>query len=183
MRASILILVTGGLIAGLAASPGSSAPQNPPAPATPPSETTQPSPAQPAAAEPFDPRQAVAELEKAIADKREQPAETVFKNIQMFKGVPAVRILRIMDSGFSRSLGVTCTHCHDTARWESDDKPQKKIAREMMRMSQDINEKYLKSIAGLKSEKPTVNCTTCHRGQVKPALNLDESREGRPVPR
>jgi hypothetical protein len=23
----------------------------------------------------------------------------------------------------------------------------------------------------LKSENPTVNCTTCHRGQTKPALN------------
>jgi hypothetical protein len=26
---------------------------------------------------------------------------------------------------------------------------------------------------GLKDRNPLVNCTTCHRGQLKPALNLD----------
>jgi hypothetical protein len=35
-----------------------------------------------------------------------------------------------------------------------------------------INTEQLKKIKNLKSENPGVNCTTCHRGQVKPALNL-----------
>jgi hypothetical protein len=35
-----------------------------------------------------------------------------------------------------------------------------------------INGEMLKNIKNLKSENPVVNCTTCHRGQVKPALNL-----------
>ena len=29
------------------------------------------------------------------------------------------------------------------------------------------------TIKSLDSKQPVVNCTTCHRGEVKPALNLD----------
>src|SRR5713226_1050827 len=64
------------------------------------------------AEKPFDQQEKIAELMKQIAGKENQPAEQVFKNIQMFKGTPAGRLLRIMDIGYSRSLGVNCTHCH-----------------------------------------------------------------------
>ena len=123
----------------------------------------------------FDQAAALAELRKSIAGKEQAPAETVFKNIQLFKGVPAGRVLRIMELGYSRSLGVTCTHCHIPGAWEKDDKPTKQIAREMAAMVGAINSQHLKQIKNLKSESPTVNCTTCHRGQTKPALNLPEA--------
>ncbi len=42
----------------------------------------------------------------------------------------------------------------------------------MVAMVGKINGELLKNIQSLKSESPTINCTTCHRGQVKPALNL-----------
>ena len=42
----------------------------------------------------------------------------------------------------------------------------------MAEMAKIINTKYLKEIKNLKNTNPAVNCTTCHRGQVKPALNL-----------
>ena len=35
-----------------------------------------------------------------------------------------------------------------------------------------INSELLPKIKNLKSDHPGVNCTTCHRGAVKPALNL-----------
>ena len=88
------------------------------------------------------------------------------------KGFPAGRVLAIMEFGYARSLGVNCTHCHIPDKWESEDKNTKQIAREMSAMVATINGELLKNIKGLKSESPTVNCTTCHRGQVKPALNL-----------
>ena len=74
--------------------------------------------------------------------------------------------------GFARSLGVSCVHCHVPGEWEKDDKPQKQIAREMGGMSRTISGDLLSKIRNLRSEKPAVNCTTCHRGQVKPALDL-----------
>lgn len=122
----------------------------------------------------FNQQQALAALRKSIAGQEEKPAEQVFKNIQIMKGVPAGRLLRIMEMGYSRSLGVNCTHCHVAGQWEKEDKPAKQIAREMATMVRAINGEYLKKIKSLKSESPTVNCTTCHRGEVKPALNLPE---------
>jgi hypothetical protein len=126
------------------------------------------------AEKPFDQEAALAELRKSIAGKEQAPAETVFKNIQLLKGVPAGRVLRIMELGYARSLGVNCTHCHIPGAWEKDEKPTKQIARDMAAMADAINNQHLKQIKNLKSETPVVNCTTCHRGQTKPALNLPE---------
>jgi hypothetical protein len=99
----------------------------------------------------------------------------VFKNIQtpFVKSIPAGRLLAVMEIAYSRSLGVTCTHCHTPDRWESDEKPTKQIARGMAAMMAKINGELLPGIKNLKSERPTVNCTTCHRGQTKPALNIE----------
>lgn len=123
---------------------------------------------------PFDQAQKIAELTKQLAGKENLPAEQVFKNIQVLKGIPAGRLLRIMELGYSRSLGVNCTHCHVVDQWDKDDKPTKPIAREMSKMVQTINNDLLKPIKNLKGPNPIVNCTTCHRGQIKPALNLPE---------
>ena len=129
-----------------------------------------PTPAPSAAA--FDQAAALAKLREQIKGKENEPAEKVFKNIQVLKGVPASRLLAIMSFGYSRSLGVDCTHCHTPEKWEAEDKTQKQIAREMKLMSDKINGELLKNIKDLQSETPTVNCTTCHRGELKPALNL-----------
>ena len=130
-------------------------------------------------AKPFDQEAALAELRKRIAGQENKPAEEVFKNIQLHKGVSAGRLLRVMEMGYARSLGVNCTHCHVAGEWEKEDRPTKQIAREMAAMVRVINDEQLKKIKNLKSTTPVVNCTTCHRGQVKPALNLPEGVGGR----
>ena len=111
----------------------------------------------------------IAELEKKIAGQDNKPAEEVFKNIQTFKGIPAIRVLRVMEFAFGPALGVDCAHCHLTDQWEKDDKEPKQTARKMWTMQPKINA-LLKETIG----KGTVNCTTCHRGQIKPALNLSK---------
>lgn len=121
---------------------------------------------------PFDQAQALADLRKAIAGQEAKPAGEVFKNIQMFKTMPAGRLLRVMEVGYAKSLGVNCTHCHLAGEWEKEDKPTKQIAREMAAMVSTINSEQLKKIKNLKGPDPVINCTTCHRGQIKPALNL-----------
>lgn len=125
----------------------------------------------PAAAE-FDQKAALAKLREQIKGREREPASAVFKNIQTMKNRPAGQLLAVMEMGYARSLGVTCTHCHIPDKWESDDKPQKQIARDMSAMVGRINGELLKGIKNLKSESPVINCTTCHRGQVTPALNL-----------
>ncbi len=121
---------------------------------------------------PFDQKAALAKLREQIKGKENDPAPTVFKNIQTMKNTPAGRLLSVMEMGFARSLGVDCTHCHVPDKWEIEDKPQKQIARDMSNMVSTINRDLLKNIKNLKNASPIVNCTTCHRGEVKPALNL-----------
>lgn len=122
----------------------------------------------------FDQTAALAKLREQIKGHEQEPSTAVFKNIQtpFIKSIPAARVLAVMEIAYSRSLGVTCTHCHIPDKWESDEKPQKQIARDMGAMMAKINGDLLPTIKNLKSERPTVNCTTCHRGDTKPALNL-----------
>jgi hypothetical protein len=114
----------------------------------------------------------VAEVRQEIAGKENLPASQVFKNIKMLTDVPASRLLGIMNIGYGKSLGVSCTHCHTPGEWDKDDKTQKQTARDMSKMVATINNDLLKNIPNLKGPNAIVNCTTCHRGQVKPALNL-----------
>lgn len=124
----------------------------------------------------FDQAAALAKLKEQIKGKENEPATAVFKNIQTMKNIPAGRLLSVMEMGYARSLGVNCAHCHVPDKWESEEKPQKQIARDMSAMVSTINRDLLKNIRNLKSESPIVNCTTCHRGEVKPALNLPLSK-------
>jgi hypothetical protein len=102
-----------------------------------------------------------------LAGRDNQPAESVYKNIKLFKGQPAIRVLNIMARGFSPALGVSCSHCHVTGEYEKEDKPTKQIARDMFAMVNGINAE-LKKIPNIKSPNPVVNCSTCHRGQTRP---------------
>ena len=108
-------------------------------------------------------------LEEAIKGKEQMPAEQVFQNIELFKGMPAGRVLRIMEMAFSPALGVTCDFCHVEGKWESDDKDKKTIARKMWRMQRELSE-LIREIVD--RENAAVNCTTCHRGMTKPALEM-----------
>ena len=123
---------------------------------------------------PFDQAKALADLRKSIEGQEDKPAVDVFMNITQYKGVTAERLLRIMEFGFTKSLGVNCTHCHVPGHWDSDEKGAKETARAMSRMVIAINSEYLKNIPSLNSANPSVNCTTCHRGQKRPALELPE---------
>jgi hypothetical protein len=114
----------------------------------------------------------VAQVRQQIAGKETLPAQQVFKNIKMLTDVPAGRLLAIMNIGYGKSLGVSCTHCHVPGEWDKEDKTQKQTARDMSKMAATINNELLKNIPNLKGPNAIVNCTTCHRGQVKPALNL-----------
>ena len=113
----------------------------------------------------------VKKLLATIAGKEKLPAGQVFKNVKVLADVPAGRFLRIMDIGYAQSLGVMCDHCHVEDRWEADEKRPKLAAREMIVFTREINEKLAK-MENIDTAEATVNCTTCHRGYVKPALQM-----------
>tara|TARA_R110000868_G_scaffold259361_16_gene517534 strand:- start:4837 stop:5322 length:486 start_codon:yes stop_codon:yes gene_type:complete len=121
----------------------------------------------------FDQEKALEELRESIKGKEDLPASEVYESIEFLTEVPAGRLLRIMEFGYSKSLGVTCTHCHNPDDWSSDEKKEKIITREMSEMAKTINLELLRNIKGLSDRRVSVNCTTCHRGDTKPALNMN----------
>ena len=73
------------------------------------------------------------------------------------------------------ALGVSCTFCHvgsDTAPLEridfaTDEKRNKRVARQMMRMVQEVNNR-LDTIPSRPTPTVAVTCITCHRGINRP---------------
>ncbi len=116
-----------------------------------------------------------ADVQRAIQGKEDLPSKEVFKNVQLFGDLPATRLLRTMQT-FSRALGVSCTKCHVADHWDSEDKDEKHVTRDMVKMTRAINEDYLKQIKLLADDKPSVNCFTCHRGQAHPGAELRPAR-------
>ena len=107
----------------------------------------------------------------SVGNRKKEPADQVFKNLQIewLKNVPAENLIDIMNYGYSRALGVSCTHCHVEADFASDEKRPKRAAREMAVMHRGVNTqlrqmKNLESPAGDRN----INCFTCHRGAINP---------------
>ena len=120
----------------------------------------------------FQQDEAIAQIKKMIEGKENLPAGEVFSNIEVMNDIPDGRLVPIMQFGFGGSLGVQCTHCHNPEDWSSDEKEEKQITREMWTMVGKINGDLLGSIENLKGPQPVINCTTCHRGDVKPATRM-----------
>lgn len=88
-----------------------------------------------------------------------KPAGEQFKNVQILKDVPSGQFLQYMRA-FNASLGVECTFCHVQDR-SSDEKQEKLMARKMITMTHEINEKNFNG-------KMEVRCYTCHKGASHP---------------
>jgi len=95
--------------------------------------------------------------EPAAAPK---PAEEVYKNIQVLKGMPSPDLMNTMKS-FTKSLGVKCDFCHTMGAFEKDDKREKQTARKMIQMAHQINTDNFHG-------HMRVTCWTCHRGATEP---------------
>ena len=113
----------------------------------------------------------VKEWSERITGRENEPAARVFKNIQLewFKQVPAGILLRVMNDGYARALGVACTHCHVEENFAGDDKRPKRAAREMAVMHRMINEQLgrMQNVETRPQDR-AINCSTCHRGAIDP---------------
>lgn len=96
-----------------------------------------------------------------------QQADDKPKNLKYFpKDTTRQEIVQTM-RGFSFSLGVRCEHCHagpshDKLDFASDEKQEKRTAREMLKMVDAINQDYIAKMG--RSAPIKVECVTCHRG-------------------
>lgn len=121
----------------------------------------------------------VARMLTEIAGRENEPAEKVYQNIQMWKGLPARALLDTMNA-YGRALGMTCTGCHVGGQWASDDRQNKKLAREMQAMVNDLNTRQLASMKNIDADFPRATCGMCHRGAGHPAQTV--SLDAQPGP-
>lgn len=114
----------------------------------------------------------VDEVLAEIKGKENMRADSVFLNIKLFKNISAERMVRLMDQGWSKALGVGCNHCHNVKKWSDEAKPDKQLSRDMAAMTTKINKEMLQTMKGL-DDKSSINCTSCHHGRKHPAKNMD----------
>src|SRR5882672_8843776 len=70
--------------------------------------------------------------------------------------------------GFNEALGVKCTYCHVEGDFASDTNPKKEMARKMIAMVRLIDTSFPSSAGAFPEGYHEVDCSTCHRGSVKP---------------
>lgn len=126
---------------------------------------------------------------------RSYPAPT---NLQVLpKDLTGQQVHEIME-GVAGSLGVHCDFCHAAdpnnmgpngkprLNFADDSKNDKKIARIMFTMTQQINADYISKASALDPDAMdmTVKCGTCHRGHQMPEEFVipKEERPGGPPP-
>jgi photosynthetic reaction center cytochrome c subunit len=120
------------------------------------------------------------------------PNPAGYKNLKVLPhDITRDQLLAVMRT-FTRSLGVRCNHCHVVTATEpkevldfpADTKEEKRVARVMIQMTQQINKEWLARVeqaeghaaesaaapAPATSADMRVGCWTCHRGKSEPDM-------------
>ena len=123
----------------------------------------------------------VAQVMQQIAGHENEPAERVFKNVQVLKGLTAAELVHKMDYDYGAALSWNCTNCHRFApqgNFASDTSADKRRARFMQQMTNDLNQVQLPKL--YPKDTPHVGCVTCHRGYNEPLDSVLIPERGKP---
>ena len=102
------------------------------------------------------------------------PPDSLVNTLVIPHTTPVLNVIGIMRN-FTFDLGVRCQFCHfgqegqplTQFNFTSDEKRTKLVARQMMRMVQEINRR-LDSLPSRGTPAVQVTCNTCHRGTNRP---------------
>lgn len=110
----------------------------------------------------------VDQVMKQIAGRENEPADQVFKNVKVLKGITALQLVKKMDKDYGEALSWNCSNCHRalSGNWATDSMRNKVRARAMQEMTNVINGDQLPKI--YPTDTPQVSCVTCHRGYNEP---------------
>ncbi|MDB5132514.1 MAG: c-type cytochrome [Mucilaginibacter sp.] len=104
-----------------------------------------------------------------------KPPDEQYVNLKVLpKNISSRDLQKIMVDDFEDGLGVACNFCHSADKntgqldFAADGKPEKEIAREMMRTTIGINKKFFKIKHPMIGQALTVTCNTCHNGVAFP---------------
>ncbi|MDP9112469.1 MAG: c-type cytochrome [Acidobacteriota bacterium] len=96
------------------------------------------------------------------AQEEKKKGPNAFANPKNLKVLPKEGLQPTM-AAYRVALGVMCNYCHVQGDFASDDNRKKNTARNMIRMTADINSKF-------PDGKAHVSCFTCHRGAEMPIM-------------
>jgi hypothetical protein len=104
----------------------------------------------------------------------DQPGKDDGRNLKVLpKNISSDSLERVMD-GFVTALGVDCAFCHaqkdplqpKKLDYASDSNHLKDVTRTMLRMTMEMNSKYMTTLPNQNVQ--FVTCNTCHRGEPMP---------------
>jgi photosynthetic reaction center cytochrome c subunit len=107
------------------------------------------------------------------------PPDSLINTKVIPRTTPVIQVVGMMRD-FAGGLGVRCHYCHvgeegkplEQFDFAVDEKRTKLVARQMMRMVQEINGR-LDTLPGRTNPGLAVTCATCHRGAARPVpLNV-----------
>ena len=112
-------------------------------------------------------------------DQRKGRGQDRYENLKVLpRDISSKELQGIMTDDFEDGLGVSCGFCHAPAAgghgldFVSDAKPEKEIARAMMRMTLSLNKKYFQlKHPRIGASTLVITCATCHKGQAFPDAN------------
>lgn len=99
---------------------------------------------------------------KGNTQTKVETAGQKFKSIRVLNEMPAEQMGKVMNM-MAASLGVNCKFCHaaNDGDYEKEGIEHKDIARNMLKMTFEMNKNYFDSRA-------EINCSTCHQGRPVP---------------
>ncbi len=105
---------------------------------------------------------------------RKFPPDSLVNTLVIPHSTPVLQVIGMMRN-FTGNLGVRCPFCHEgiegqdltTFDFASDTKRTKLVARQMMRMVEEINRR-LDTLPERPPQGLRVTCATCHRGVTRP---------------
>lgn len=99
------------------------------------------------------------------------------QNLQILpKDMTRPQVIQLMQE-WNAALGVTCAHCHifggggdPTNDFITDVKPQKNIARAMMRLTEGLDAPVAQAMNKPADQATRASCAMCHRGAATPVV-------------
>ena len=100
----------------------------------------------------------------------------LYTNLKVLpKDISSKDLQGIMTDDLEDGLGVSCGFCHAAAPgghgldFVSDAKPEKEVARRMMKMTLELNKKFFHvKTPRIGGNTLTITCATCHKGEPFP---------------
>ena len=111
-------------------------------------------------------------------------ANTYERNLKVLpKDISNADLDSVMEK-YAKQLNVACDFCHANSKtnpqdidYANDDKPEKEITRQMMRMTAAINKDFFDyTIIYKAGEEMAISCYTCHDGFARPEMKHDKKQ-------